>query len=71
MTNLPTTPNATKFLGQAPHFYGSLSGHDFYECPVNGEDSPIKCVTPAGKIVTTNCMDWDTDELACWIESRA
>lgn len=55
---------AKKFMAKNPVLIQTLQGYKFFECPINGEDVPLKCVTPCGYLYGTPFYDLlDSDDL--------
>lgn len=48
MRNKPTTTAAERFLAKNPTFIGRVNEWDFYECPIDGDESPLIAITEAG-----------------------
>jgi hypothetical protein len=67
MTNL--TDNADKFLSLGPDLFGRIAGYRFYECPIYGDETTLKAITPDGRLISTSCLEWDKEELQDWIDS--
>ena len=64
------TDNANRFLTRHPYCYGTIRGYSFYECPIYGDETDLKCITPEGKLISTSEYEWDHEELDYWITRR-
>ena len=54
------TDNAKKFLAKEPTRIGSVAGHVFYECPVQGDEGPLKVLMPDGRIMRSGYWELPT-----------
>lgn len=52
--NKPTTPNAIKFMEMKPTLIGRVRGVDLYESPTQGDEVPLRAVTPDGRVKVTS-----------------
>jgi hypothetical protein len=55
------TENAKNFLAKNPVLIATVAGIRFYECPVRGDESPLRYITPEGKLKTSDF--WEAPSL--------
>ena len=58
MSNL--SEKAQAFLAKKPEYFGEVAGHNYYECPINGDESPMRVITKEGKLKTSSFWDMDS-----------
>jgi hypothetical protein len=60
--------NAKKFLSKNPTLISTVAGVRFYECPIQGEDVPLRAITKDGKLKMTDFYESpDVEELGSLI----
>ena len=61
--NRPQTSRAIAFLAKNPTYIGSVSGFDFYESPVYGDEVTLRAITPRmGKVLVTSHWELPNEE---------
>ena len=56
---------AQRFLTKKPTKIGTVQGYSYYECPIHGDETYMKVITPEGKLKTSCHYELD-DQLECF-----
>lgn len=58
--NKPQTEKAIRFMAMKPTLIGRVRGYDFYEHPEYGDESPLRTITPDGRVKKTEFYELPT-----------